>query len=223
MSFDANDQLLMAQYTASDGTIPRAVASLAASYGDRFPDGATQVDMGPAGDVHEIHKKAGISLGLFKQLVSDALTRLVQSAVVELSSGDESSPVVRRRTMPKERTPPARVPPRRLRRRARTVKSESSSSEEAEESEESDSVDEHGNLRGFVEEDESDESESDNSEDGSEDESEGEDEGQSEADDKDAEQDPEPVDTTGEVEVTGERTREERDAALLASAVDLLD
>ena len=222
MSFDANDQLLIAQYIASDGTIPCAVASLAALYGDRFPDGATQVDMGPADDVHEIHKKAGISLDLFKQLVSDALTRLVQSAVVELSSGDESSPVVRRRTMPKERTPPARVPPRRLRRRARTVKSESSSSEEAEESEESDSVDEHGNLRGFVEQDDSDESERDESEDELEGDSEGEDEGQSGTEDAEQDPEPEPVDTS-EVEVTGERTREERDTVLLASAVDLIN
>ena len=222
MSFDATDQVLLAQYTECNSSTQCAIKSLLASYSDQFPNGATQVDMGPADDVHEIHKKTGISLDLFKALLTDALTRFVQAAVVELSSGDES-PIRRRRTKRKERTPPERVPPLRLRRRARTIKSESSSSEEAEESEESDSVDEHGNLRGFVEEDESDESESDKSEDGSEDESEGEDEGQSEADDKDAEQDPEPVDTTGEVEVTGERTREERDAALLASAVDLLD
>ena len=219
--FFATDELLLGLVGSinDDQSVETAISTVLGDYHTQFPSGVDVIAMGPDNGMREC-RNAQDEDGVRPAFTEEQVRALLEAAYARIRTEhkeeDDEGILL-------EDSPP-RAPRRRLRKRAHETPPEVESEEEDGE----DELDEDGNLAGFIEPDSEDDSEesfdgsesdawSDTSEEESgedEEEEESGEEGSSESGGGESEEE-------DGVEIVGERSREERDAALMEDVVDL--
>ena len=195
-----------------------AIGTVLADYRTQFPSGADVITIGPEDCMEECRNQPGED-GVRPPFTGEQVRALLEAAYTRIRTEhmeeDDEGILL-------EDSPP-RAPRRRLQKGAR----ETSPALESEEEDSEDELDEDGNLAGFIERDS--EGDSEESFDGSESDAwSGTSEEESGADEEDEESGKEGSSESGGgesdedgVEIVGERSREEREAALMEDVVDL--